>query len=942
MRKVLIPLMVLLVAAGAFARGNQEAPPEIGVGDEETVYLSPQSSPNVQDSITIPISVTADASRNDVVVAYQIVIQNSAGQTVWTEVGADETERPGFFGRLMENLGLRDKETTVTIPESRDWDGTYLGSTVGADGAPVPDGDYTYTLSVNDSGEITGTSEPRTVVIDNTVPTATATSEYDVFSPNGDSRKDTVTLTQTTSSEDEWVGSILSSGSEVFRVEWAGSAPASYTWDGKNLAGRDLPDGEYVYQLTSTDRAGNTLTLTLPAVAIDTAARPLSLSVDNPAFSPNGDGVKDTITLDFGPVVLTRLSSASLTVSDSSGTELQSVEVGSLIGNPIVFNGYVNSAGTLRMPEGAYQVSAVANYENGTISTAGPVDVVVDITPPSASVSASAGVFSPEGDGLRDTVVVTHAVDGNDSWRGFVFIPGGEVLATFSFGDTVPRSVVWDGTDPNGAPVPDARYSYQLIGTDAAGNQTATEPIAVTVDRRATTMDIEFSRRYFSPNGDDQGDTVTVRPNLSVPTGVSRYTVTVKNSAGEVVGSGAGTGDLPASMVWDGRDLRGNILPEGDYIAELALVYEKGNQPVGVSPVLTIDNTVPSVSLRASANGFTPDGDGTDDTIRFTPRVSPAGEIVRFSGKVVSLDGRTVAQATGVTPTAVDWDGTTSSGTTVPVGGYVAVLEVEHRNGTVREARTGTIAVGEFDAMAPQVALRLSPPIFSPDGDGVDDTVTMTLAVLGGNPVGSWEISVYEPDGDLFHSFPVGDGLVRSVEWDGRNDAGELVEMAVDYDIRFEVTDAAGNVATGSEPLTIDVLTEELYGGRRILVDNVLFEGHTTRFLYWDNDAEAQNVVTLEKMGDILRKFPNYSIEIHGHAVSVLYYDAAASDREQEQVLMPLSQARSEIIRDVFVGYGADESRFSLEAWGKLRPLVPFSNLDERPINRRVEFYLVR
>ena len=84
MRKVLIPLMVLLVAAGAFARGSEEAPPEISVGDEETVYLSPQSSPSVQDSITIPITVTADASRNDVVVAYVIVIHNSAGQTVWT------------------------------------------------------------------------------------------------------------------------------------------------------------------------------------------------------------------------------------------------------------------------------------------------------------------------------------------------------------------------------------------------------------------------------------------------------------------------------------------------------------------------------------------------------------------------------------------------------------------------------------------------------------------------------------------------------------------------------------------------------------------------------------------------------------------------------------------------------------------------------------------
>ncbi|MCK4516642.1 MAG: hypothetical protein KAU31_15380, partial [Spirochaetaceae bacterium] len=335
-------------------------------------------------------------------------------------------------------------------------------------------------------------------------------------------------------------------------------------------------------------------------------------------------------------------------------------------------------------------------------------------------------------------------------------------------------------------------------------------------------------------------------------------------------------------------------------------------------------------------------GDGMDDTIRLSPSVRPAGEIVRFSGRIVSLGGLVVVQADGVTPTAVTWDGTTDRGTIAPSAGYVAILEVEHRNGTIREARTGTIALGDVDTTAPQVALRLSPQIFSPDGDGVDDTVTMTLAIVDANPIGSWEIRVYEPDGDLFHSFPVGDDLIRSIEWDGRNNAGELVEMAVDYDIRFEVVDAAGNVTEGSEPLTVDVLTESLYGGRRILVDNILFEGYTTRFLYWDNDAEAQNVVTLEKIGDILRRFPEYSLEMHGHAVSVLYYDAELSDREHREVLIPLSEARADVIQDVFLGYGADESRFTLYGFGKNRPLVPFSDLDGRPVNRRVEFYLVR
>ena len=939
MRKVLFLLLVVVVVTGAFARGAQEAP-EIGVGDEGVTYISPQASPGVQDSVTIPVTVSTDAGRNDVVVVYTIEITNARGQIVWTETGLDETEQPGFFGRLMLNLGLRDRETTVRIPESREWDGTYLSSSAGRDGAPVPDGEYAYTVSVTDSGDLTGTSEPRTVVVDNTPPSATASAQYSVFSPNGDGRKDANTLTQSTSEEDQWVGSILSGGSEVFRVEWTGTAPETFTWDGKDLAGRDLADGDYVYRLSSTDRAGNTTTVTLPPVVIDTAPRPLSLTVDNPAFSPNGDGIKDTVTLDFGRVNLTRLSSAVITVSDARGVELQTVEVGPLIGSPIEFDGYVNAARTLLMPEGTYQVEVAAEYENGTVNEAGPVVVVVDVTPPGGSVSASTDVFSPEGDGYKDTVVISHSVAGNDSWRGFVFVAGREVLATFDFGSSVPAAVVWDGKDPDGNPVPDGTYSYQMIGTDAAGNQAETNIVTVDVDRRPTTMDIQFSRRYFSPNGDGQGDTVTVRPNLSVPRGVASYDVTVRNSAGDVVGRGRGTGDLPAAITWDGSDLSGNTLPEGDYVAELSLVYEKGNRVTGRSPVLTIDNTIPSVALEASSNRITPNGDGIDDTIEFYPSVSPAGEIVRSTGRILTLDGQVVAEIEGVRPYPVFWDGTADRGV-VKDDIYVAELEVEHRNGTIRSAQSGPIALGTAAGME-RAVLRVSPARFSPDGDGLNDVATLTLAVLGGVPVAGWEISIYGPDGRLFHSFPAGTSIVRSIAWDGRNDAGELVEMASEYEVRYEVTDATGKRQMGSEPLIVDVLTEELFGKRRILVDNVLFEGYTTRFLDWDDEIEARNIRTLEKIGDILRMFPEYRLELHGHAVSVLYYDAAASDREQRAVLLPLSEARAETITDVFTDRGAAANRFIRRAYGKSRPLVPFSDLDGRFVNRRVEFYLVR
>ena len=938
MRKILILLVLVAVAVTGFARGRGET--ELGVGSEDTVYISPNASPGVQDQLTIPISV-GDSGRR-VVVAYELVVSTSDGTAVWTQSGVDESERPGFFGRLMEGLGLRQRETTVQIPASVDWDGTYLASTAGSDGSFVPDGEYQYVLTITDSSETVSTSDPGVVTVDNTPPTATVSVDNPVFSPDGDGRKDTATITQTSSNETTWAAMLTLDGETILDEDFTGTVSATFTWDGSNLDGTEGDDGVYIYTLSSTDEAGNSFTTDPLSIEIDTVLRPLMLVSDTPAFSPNGDGSKDTVSLSFGSgVIVDGLESATLSVTDSSGTEIGEVEIGSQIAGSVVLTGYLDESGTRVAPEGIYEVSVVATFDNGMVSQAGPLDIEVDVTPPSGSVSASDTIFSPEGDGQKDVVWITQDVDSDATWLAYVYIPGSTVEETLSFGSEVPAALAWDGNDESGQPVPDGTYSYELIGTDAAGNSTTTNAIQVTIDRRETTVDFDLSRHYFSPNGDGEGDTVVVTPVLSVPTGIESFQYRIVDRDGAEILGGSGTGDLPAQIVWDGRGADGTILPEGQYAAVVDLVYEKGNTPRGVSPILTLENTIPTVALRASSSRLTPDGDGTDDTITFIPLVDPIGEIVRFTGSVVGSGGRAVAQVTGVQPLgSVVWDGRGSDGSVVADGYYTAVLEVEHRNGTIRTARTGSIAIGDVTGEA--VALRLTPPIFSPDGDGRDDTVLMELDPTEFSQMSSWEINVLAPDGSVFYSAASSDGLVDSVEWDGLNDAGRLVQSATEYSVEYVINGVGGGREAGTVTLTTDILTEERFGGRRITIGDIIFEGYTARYLGWDRQLSAANEAVLDRIAAALEMFPDYDIELDGHAVSLLYYDPERSDLEQEAVLMPLSRTRAEVIADALVARGIDRSRITTEWWGKLRPLVPFSDIAGRWVNRRVEFYLIR
>jgi flagellar hook assembly protein FlgD len=943
MRRIVIMFIVALVAGTAFAGGQPEAP-EVGVGEEGVAYISPETSPGAQDELTIPISV-GEIGGNNVVVAYRLEIRNASGNVVWVESAVDESEDPGFFGTLLQNLGLAARQTTVEIPERTSWDGTYQGSDAGSDGEPVPDGEYTYVMTVTDNREVTATSEPREVVVDNTLPQATASINYDVFSPNGDGNRDTVTLTQETSSEDEWLGQLERDGTVVYDETWTGEAAERFVWRGRNPAGEVVEDGEYMYTLSATDRAGNTGSIDPIAVIVDTAPRPLDLAASTTAFSPNGDGTKDTVELTFGDPSLERLESAVISVTGPRGREVGSVEVGERIAERVTLTGYLDQARTERAPEGTYEVSATATYGNGTVSEAGPVEITLDVTPPSGTVRVSDDVFSPEGDGNKDTIRVIHDVSDDASWTGYVYVAGDEVLESFRFGTDVPSAVVWDGTDLEGDDVPDGTYSYSLIGTDPAGNQYETDEVRVTIDRRPTLVDLFVSRQYFSPNGDGEGDTVLVRPQLSVWDGIAQYSFRILNEDGETVLSGTGEeGPIPREIPWDGLGADGEVLPEGEYVGVLDLVYEKGNRPQGVTPVVTIDTTIPDVALRASSTTITPNDDGENDTIRFIPFVDPANEIVRYRGQIQAMDGGVVAELTGTRPVGhAVWDGTTMRGTVAPDGSYVASLEVEHRNGTVRRAQTRTIALStvEYEG-APQVALRMSPQPFSPDGDGRADTLSVTVAMGDDRPIAEWSVSVREPDGDVFFEYSGEGEPVRSFEWDGYNDAGERVTMATDYEVFYEVTDAMGNTTRGSETLTIDILTVERYGMRKIDLPDIIFEGYTTRYLNWNKELSERNVRVLDQIAAALEKFPRYDVELHGHAVSVLYYDEELSDLEHEQTLIPLSRGRSETILDAMVSRGLEEDRFALEWWGKLRPLVPFSNLEERFVDRRVEFYVFR
>ena len=125
-------------------------------------------------------------------------------------------------------------------------------------------------------------------------------------------------------------------------------------------------------------------------------------------------------------------------------------------------------------------------------------------------------------------------------------------------------------------------------------------------------------------------------------------------------------------------------------------------------------------------------------------------------------------------------------------------------------------------------------------------------------------------------------------------------------------------------------------------IASITFAANTADYVNVDADAALKNSTTIKRLAEIFRKYAKYRIEVEGHANLVNFDNPAKAKTEQEQELIPLSKQRADAIRDALIGQGIEAGRITTTGVGAAEPLVPFSDVDNRWKNRRVEFVLVR
>ena len=107
--------------------------------------------------------------------------------------------------------------------------------------------------------------------------------------------------------ETEWFGQVQDAAGKVVKtVRWEGR-PTNFAWDGRDEIGVKLADGQYGFNVASTDVAGNTGGAGLASIRMDTRQSPVSVRSEYRAFSPNNDDIKDRNTFLLDAVIQVRI-----------------------------------------------------------------------------------------------------------------------------------------------------------------------------------------------------------------------------------------------------------------------------------------------------------------------------------------------------------------------------------------------------------------------------------------------------------------------------------------------------------------------------------------------------------------------------------------------------------------------------------------------------------
>ena len=457
--------------------------------------------------------------------------------------------------------------------------------------------------------------------------------------------------------------------------------------------------------------------------------------------------------------------------------------------------------------DGDYSVYLQFSDDNGNSAEAGPFPLVVDTVPPEISLEEPEGlelIFSPDGDGSKDEFSFKQTGSTEQLWEAEIQDFSGSPIKTWTWENESPESIEWNGQNDSGQVVQDNVYRYALRSTDKAGNSNEEAIEGIIIDTTRPEIALTINRNTFSPGTASPISTLTLKPDISLKTGIVDWNMQIKYNNGTVgrTWSREKDGTLPRSFDFNGLDNAGQTLPEGKYYGLLKLDYNNGFRPESASPLFTIDMTPPEAAVSANWKIFSPQAGSSRSQVVFSQETSIEES---WTGTLTDKAGKVVNQWTWIKQAddTLIWDGRNAEGRLIPDGEYLYSLSSVDSAGNAGESPPAAVMV---DTSAVEAFLTASLDVFGPTGNGIKDTVNFFMSTRTDAAAADWKLTVRNTSGKEIRSWS-GKGTPPDLQaWNGKDNTGKTVADGL-YIAAFVVNYVKGDSArTESGPVEVDTV----------------------------------------------------------------------------------------------------------------------------------------
>ncbi|MGP1587315.1 MAG: FlgD immunoglobulin-like domain containing protein [Treponemataceae bacterium] len=442
--------------------------------------------------------------------------------------------------------------------------------------------------------------------------------------------------------------------------------------------------------------------------------------------------------------------------------------------------------------DGTYFYYFSAKDDNGNEARTKTYTVVIDTGVPVINLvqpSENAKIF---GAGSKPVLPIKQSGSKEDLWTATFSNSSGEVVRTYTWENSAPSAIDWDGQNDNGFFVEEGVYTYQISCTNRAG--TKSQPAFVSniiYDAVPRSVSMYIDGSPFSPGTASPKQSLLLDLDIPNTSGMSGWKIFVTNvkSSKKVLRTISGSSSDKLPLKFDGRGDDGNFLLDGEYNITFSAMFNNGQEPKKTLN-FEIDTVAPRVQLSCDSDVLSPDGDGNKDIIKFTQTASNESS---WTGRIVDNKGKFVKNWTfeGIPPETIEWNGIKDDGTLASDGFYYYELAASDSAGNSSVTRTG----GDFelDTSKAEVVLHCSSEAFSPNGDGNNDTIDIVPVIKATSGIEFYYFCIVDKTGNEVWNFSDKGNVKNLFKWDGKNSEGNICSDG-QYFAKLQIKSKNGNV----------------------------------------------------------------------------------------------------------------------------------------------------